>query len=249
MPLLISGLVYPFYIGFIRGAILLNDVMLERARGWVSFMAGVSFYFYATAAIVGQLLVALPVIIAGGWLTVQTARWFSRSTGFRPSDSDLGLMGASAGATIFLSSFALFVELYPKLWSNSQNITSPPYLWGLLPFIWALPLFIIEERVIRRVIATGWKLLKFSSKRDLSEPGFTRPLSYLIFGTMECWLMGIRSDWLATIAYFVSILLSFAAFNPGVAGLIAGLSGLLLLCFSCFRFLKCKIRLRRTLRA
>jgi len=244
VPILISALVYPFYVGYIRGAILLNDVKLERARGWVSFTTGFTFYFYAAAAVLGQLLLALPVIIAGGWLTVQTARWFSRSTGFKPSVSDLGIIGASAGATLFLSLFALIVELYPKLLSTPRPITTSTYLLGLLPFIFAFPLFIVEERVIRRVIATRWKL-RFSRQFDLSGSDFFRPLFYLIYGSMECWLMGMTSDWVATIAYFVSIPLLLAAADiPSWVTLIPGIIALALFCFSCFRFLKCEIRLR-----
>jgi len=90
IPLLIYGIAYPFYVGFIRATTVFRGVLLERARGWVSLMTGISFYSFFTAAAAGGFL-AIPVLIACGWLTIQTARWFSRSTGIRFPDllSDL----------------------------------------------------------------------------------------------------------------------------------------------------------------
>jgi len=43
IPLLLIGLVIPIYIGYVRGAILL-DLLEERIRGWIYFLSGISVY-------------------------------------------------------------------------------------------------------------------------------------------------------------------------------------------------------------
>lgn len=61
LPLLIIGLVIPIYIGYIRGAILL-DMLEERVRGWIYFLSGVGIYIgSAILFVVNKLLTAFGV--------------------------------------------------------------------------------------------------------------------------------------------------------------------------------------------
>jgi hypothetical protein len=248
MPLLISGLVYPFYTGFIRGAIQFDDVILERARGWVTFTAGVSFYFFATASRLWSPVLALTLIAVGAWLTVRTARWVDSALGFRPSYSDLGVLGATVGASVFLSMSTYFCALYTMVWLSPTRTAQPPYLQGLWPVVMPIPAFIIMERVIRRVLLDNWKLLKTEGPRA-SVPPFTRSLDYLISGTFECFYMGLRSDRTATATYFASFLLLYGFFSPTLIGSIVGGTGIVCWGFSCVRFFRTHMRLRRRKKA
>lgn len=61
LPLLIIGLVIPIYIGYVRGAILL-DTLEERVRGWIYFLYGVIFYLiFSILFAVNKLLLILNI--------------------------------------------------------------------------------------------------------------------------------------------------------------------------------------------
>lgn len=61
LPLLIIGVVIPIYIGYVRGAILL-DMLEERVRGWIYFLYGVTYYVTSSALFgVNKLLQILNV--------------------------------------------------------------------------------------------------------------------------------------------------------------------------------------------
>lgn len=94
LPLLIIGLAIPIYIGYIRGAILL-DMLEERIRGWIYFLSGVAIYLgSAILLIVDELLTTFgfpakpfqATFYVGGCLILgyflgrgRLHRWFCRS--------------------------------------------------------------------------------------------------------------------------------------------------------------------------
>jgi hypothetical protein len=43
-PFLVTGFLIPFYVGYIRGAIVNPTFLLERARGWVYFVISTLAY-------------------------------------------------------------------------------------------------------------------------------------------------------------------------------------------------------------
>ena len=46
--LLVIAVVWPIYVGYIRGGIIMNDI-LERARGWIYLSIGVVIYLWNMA--------------------------------------------------------------------------------------------------------------------------------------------------------------------------------------------------------
>jgi len=85
IPLLFLGIVIPFYIGYVRGAIsigFINRSVVERMRGWVYLIMGVSGYFgYVLSGGQAPDLVKLWIIFysigaVGVLLTFLLRRWF-----------------------------------------------------------------------------------------------------------------------------------------------------------------------------
>jgi len=260
-PLLVSGLLYPFYVGFIRGAILYDDTPRERARGWLCFAVGVFYYFGLAPVVLGRdffpqlrgidLLTALIATVAGAFFARILVRWYFSMTQFHASVSDLLLLGASAGCTTMLCYFTFLLESYlyyeavkPHAW-----LTSPLDVGGLVLLMWFLPGFVMLERVIHRVTDSNWALRELpgesmSHAAEEHVPWFGVLLVYLFSGCARCVLMGARSDKIAFAAYVVSFALTLPSLLNGSTGSIVGLVSLGLGVFACWRFLTCSIELR-----
>ena len=52
MPLLFSGLFYPFYAGYLRGSV--EDSNIDRIRGWICFVGGTATYAAFISVVVGR---------------------------------------------------------------------------------------------------------------------------------------------------------------------------------------------------
>jgi hypothetical protein len=130
-PLLILGIVVPFYVGYVRGAIEYNST-IERIRGWVYFAIGVISYFafslesFGVSMDVGLWLYF--ILVSFGILSVRfLEKWFSKFFNLKRRNSNFySFYGtAVAGVALAFSSriaIIIFGELYPNFQYSSSLI-------------------------------------------------------------------------------------------------------------------------------
>jgi len=162
VPFFFTGLIYPFYIGHIRGAVdssYWKSSMLLRVRGWVYLVAGASTY---AAMVVTSVLgdssefagvafyAYFVVVFLGVVLSHRIIRFAMRVTGTsRPTD--LVLTRAAVGSAIFLALSAYSSEELLRRWLFSEY--RPPWIQQVdlfarlaWPAAFFLLLFVLIER-------------------------------------------------------------------------------------------------------
>jgi len=173
LPLLIIGLVIPIYIGYVRGAILL-DTLEERVRGWIYFLIGV-FYYSALIIffVVNKLLLVLNVefeIFSGLFTAIgiflvsyflgrrSLYRWFCRNI-FNAFDHKMTKLTDKIYADT--SESALYAGLFFYLvfvLSVSENLDISIVLMIVFSVLMGVVLFILHERIMRKWV----NLVRFS---------------------------------------------------------------------------------------
>lgn len=178
-PLLFLGVLLPFYIGYLRGAISIDSV-IERIRGWVYLAVGISTYIAIFLARIYPYLYFLFIILAF-FSTYFLERWFN--TIFEIED-DISNLYAFSGTTI--SSFSLAFSSYSVIKICSELLSQEPSYSALLLFeIWSvyvlLIISIIMEKLSRNVIGVKLPLSQqeiekrrklYSSLRQLASAFF-----------------------------------------------------------------------------
>jgi len=162
VPFFFTGLIYPFYVGYIRGAVdssYWKSSMLQRVRGWVYLAAGTSTY---AAMVVTSVLEDSPefagvafyayfvVVFLGVVLSHRIIRFAMRVTGTsRPTD--LVLTRATVGSAILLGLSAYSSEELLRRWLFSEY--RPPWIQQVdlfarlaWPAAFFLLLFVLVER-------------------------------------------------------------------------------------------------------
>jgi hypothetical protein len=149
-PLIFLGVLLPFYIGYLRGAIAIDSV-IERIRGWVYLAVGVSTYLAFFLARIDSILYWFFIVLAF-FSTYYLERWFS--TIFEIGDNISNLY-AYFGTIISGFAFAFISRMLISLYSDLQS--RPPYSFLLLFMIWvtysALVITVIFEKLSRAVIS------------------------------------------------------------------------------------------------
>lgn len=268
-PLLIAGVAYPFYVGYLRGAILYDNRPLERVRGWLCFAVSATYYSIFTLAVLAQ--VYIPNILYLGpeitivatvlccFVAIGVVRWFFSLTNYRASESEMLLLGATGFNAIMFSFSTFFLAIYLSLWvqpSGPFSIRSaapPPYLPQLAGLFMLFPPCLGIERVIQQVTSRNWTLrLPRSSTEpepDIRWKSLYRLLvgsAYTVAGWMQCLLIGASSDKLAAIAYVISFVLACAVLNGLPAGYdaTATTATALFSVFASWRFLVCQLKMK-----
>jgi hypothetical protein len=124
VPFLVTGLVYPFYSGYLRGVVEhapWRQPMLRRVKGWVYLSVGTVAYaamsatsILAPRAVDSAMLVYFLVVLLGLPVCYIGIRWVRIITGtVLPSDGVV--VGASCGGAVFLSMAAYSVQLVTRL--------------------------------------------------------------------------------------------------------------------------------------
>jgi len=221
-PLLIIGLVIPVYIGYVRGAILL-DTLEERVRGWIYFLHGVVFYvtssvlfgvnkilviwnvefelFSGFFLLIGGILIG--VLMGGGRLY----RWFCRNIFKAFNHKMTKLMGKIYQDT---SSCALSISIFfytSFIVSTSETFDLTQALMMVFLLSVGVAFFISWERDIRKWVS----LVRFS---DFIEIQSKIARSYIPPRVKEI------SFWVSTICIvLVSLLIKLLPF-PVILGLL-----------------------------
>jgi len=196
IPILIVGMVIPIYIGYIRGAILVDSIE-ERIRGWIYFIYGLIVYIAeAVPSIVRRLLIAMNIefenisllaILAGGLILGfvigrgRMHRWFSRIifTAFdRKATTLTDKIYKDTALSAFILSFFMYIS-FSTIFSaefvlSTVGIVTLPAATGIALFAWS-------ERDIRK-----WSsLTEFSEyvkfKRERVKPYLPSKVGYVLF--------------------------------------------------------------------
>lgn len=241
-PLLIIGVVIPIYIGYVRGAILL-DILEERVRGWIYFLIGV-FYYSALIIffVVNKLLLVLNVefeTFSGlftfiGFLLVsyflgwrRLYRWFCRNIfkAFNHKMTELtDKIYADTSGSAFYTGLFFYLAFGLSVSENLDVSIAPMVVFSVLT---GVVLFIVHERDIRKWV----NLVRFSDFIEI-ESARARPripigvgkvayLIYIVIATIFLiiweWLPLVVTITLMIILMFNSILLSLStetAYTP-----------------------------------
>jgi len=173
LPLLIIGLVIPIYIGYVRGAILL-DTLEERVRGWIYFLIGV-FYYSALVIffVINKLLLVLNVefeTLSGLFIFIGTFligyflgrrslyRWFCRNI-FKAFDHKMTELTDKIYADTSESAVYTGIFFYLAfILSVSENLDVSIALMIVFSVLVGVVLFILHERIIRKWV----NLVRFS---------------------------------------------------------------------------------------
>jgi hypothetical protein len=114
IPLLILGVAFPFYIGFIRGAI--QDSIVERLRGWIYLIVGVSAYCALIMFELNNVYSWLFFVFAFVAIASihQIEKWFKDIFSFEETSQNMfAYSGAVASSLLFACAFCFFI-LYLK---------------------------------------------------------------------------------------------------------------------------------------
>jgi len=210
-PLLVTGLFYPFYTGYVRGVVQ-RGPLVERIRGWIYFGVGVITYlsmlpvallrdFYPEAVGVSLAPYVLVCLIEYYGIP-KLVRWLLLVTNVQPSKRELLLLGATALSAYFLSSSTFFMQDYIRLWILSPKTDGPAYLtafsWILGPF----SLFLLIERTIKTALPRDDIVLLEIFESDM-------PLAIAFNGSAICLVNGLLAN---TVALWLGIL-SYALFT------------------------------------
>jgi len=217
LPLLIIGVVIPIYIGYVRGAILL-DTLEERVRGWIYFLYGVVFYLALCVLFTtNRLLTILNVEFEAfsallsfvGYFALgfflgrrRLYRWFCKNIFKAFNVKMTNLMykiyddtSSNAGWTSIL----LYVSFVLSL---SENIDIALIFMMILLMSLGVVQFVFSERLVRKWVS----LIRFS---DFIEVESERTISYVSPRVVRImW-------WVSIIDFFVlSLSLSFKWLPP-----------------------------------
>lgn len=163
IPLLFLGIVIPFYVGYLRGAISIvftNRSIVERMRGWVYLIMGVSGYFgYVFSSGQTNLLkmwaTFYSIGLVGLGLTFLLQRWFINvfDVGDKTSHQ-YSFFGTIVSAYFFPFVLRMLVSLYSDLSARPQF--SPLLVSLLVIFIWITlgiaMVSLVFEKVSRNII-------------------------------------------------------------------------------------------------
>jgi hypothetical protein len=255
-PLLLIGLFFPFYIGYLRGAIVLHSV-LERTRGWIYFAVGVTIYAASLATILCRdyypqwpdlSLILYMLCYAVGYLV--SRRWVAsilRATETRLTARDLAVIGGTVGASLALSASVVLAEENLRVWISVSGMIAPEGAFIRLGSV-AFPLlvFAVIERACRQLALSGTDLAwsyDVSSIRGSAGQVMKSSSACLLWSAMST-KQGFSAALLSFVIFFLQV--SYANFSPGshdVIPLGLGFSWLVLYVFATYKYLTIPIKI------
>jgi len=175
IPFLLLGIVFPFYVGYLRGAIEV-DSNEERLRGWIYFLIGTSYYFGSfvlssirsqnlqISYVNGQILFYAAIVL-GLITTDRILKWSKKVFSVSSSSAQYAFSGTGlcAVSIAFLFSIALgyIHDFYGKdLFGMIVEGSPEPLFW--LSIIGASVCFVlIVEKAARDALQTQLRLQRF----------------------------------------------------------------------------------------
>ena len=152
LPLLISGVYFPFYVGYIQGAIS-SDSDPYRVRGWIYFSVGSAMYAgmlvdviirdFVPAIADFAVLIVFMICGAGYLLSYRLVKWVIKVLSMQLTGDQRTRLFMNGFAAMSLSAAFFFVEEYLRLYvvqskSSAPMMSiqsSPPLLPLLIPLM------------------------------------------------------------------------------------------------------------------
>jgi hypothetical protein len=159
---LISGLVWPFYSGYVEGAIEGNAPEINRLRGWMYFFSGTLTYAFLTAWVLIATRIPAPSILAGilicsipiAPLTLsqffyeRLVRWASRVFGYQFTEGDMLSLACTILGGCGLAWASLLLSGFLYITHDVSSVT------GEMAFVLTiLCCFAVFERTSRLLVA------------------------------------------------------------------------------------------------
>jgi Na+-transporting methylmalonyl-CoA/oxaloacetate decarboxylase gamma subunit len=179
-PFLFSGVFYPFYVGYLRGAVdrsCWTESVMQRVRGWVYFGLGIAICTVMAVVVVsrGSALSIFAFLIAlfpPIWLAYKLVKWVLIITRASLADTDLFIIRSTISAGFCLPVSCFYLEEYVRLWVYPPEHPWPPYLsvlWMTLVFL--VPFVLIEKASAALMISDRptWLINRFVSAHWLSK--------------------------------------------------------------------------------
>lgn len=214
-PLLLAGLFYPFYTGYLGGAVE-RDSIVERIRGWIYFGVGAISYvallpvallrdFYQEAAGLSVVTYLLTYLL-GYYGIYRLVRWLLVVTRAQPSKRDLFLLEATALSAYSLSVSAFFLQDYLRIWILRPKTAELPYLPGIFSVLWPFALFLLMERTIETALSRDGIIVPEVYESNA-------PIVIAFNGSVICLVNGLLSNavalWLGILSYALLMLATF----------------------------------------
>ena len=242
-PFLFSGLMYPFYIGCLRGTVeraSWKESMLQRARGWIYF--GVGAIAYAAMAVVAIFRDFAPelaspaifpyfaIVLLGFPLSFRLIRWVRNVTD-TSSESDSVVIRTTVAAAFLLVVSTFWME---EVTRGSIHGAQPVRLENISVLLWLVLilflLFVLLEKVAIAQCAPEGGLTWRAGRLEPSDLG-----QVWISDLTTCLCVGIVSDDTAPCLSALSLLVwAVAGFLwkiiPGWVAWLVWFLGILLLC-------------------
>jgi hypothetical protein len=214
-PFLFSGLIYPFYVGCLRGTILPDcwrESVLQRVRGWTYFIAGLLAYGLMTFVVIFRDFVQIggleifPFLLLyflGMYLCKRWVKSILFATRANLTDDGRLVTATSVGAALLLPYSTFFLQEWVKLCITKPLDASFPYLGQLWYGLGAFLLFVVVEKTSIALldIETASKLSWLVGRRELRHW-----LGKVLLYPMLMFLIGISSSKLVirlVVLYFV----------------------------------------------
>ena len=169
LPLLFIGIAIPFYIGYLRGAVsmeLINHSLVERMRGWVYLIIGVSAYtgYVISIRVSFKILFWFDVpfifcIAIGGVFTYLLLKWvinvFRQEIGNNIS-YEYAFSGTIVSAFLLPFFLRMLVSMYMDLQPRFQYSSLLMFfVWITLTMTWVS---FVYEKVSRNIINSNLRL-------------------------------------------------------------------------------------------
>jgi hypothetical protein len=185
-PFLILGVILPFFVGYIRGAI--NNSKIERLRGWTYLMVGVTAYCaLMSSKIPYGILALIPLLVLSIILIQYTEKWFKDKFGFEETTRNM----LSFSGTV-VSSFAIAYLFVFIIRAISYYEVSTLFLQAIMVFIFLTVVIVVEKLSTDIQTVTIPKVLQKKIEVDIKKSNRRKELLFfttvLVFANT---LMGI----------------------------------------------------------
>lgn len=168
IPFLLLGILLPFVIGYLRGAIQQNSIE-ERMRGWIYFLIGTTSYFaFFVITRIGSLdywvreSIFIFIIAIGATSAYEFTKWSKRLFELKKPLTYYAFSATALGVLGFSTFFSLIVGIYfdfqvNNIWEKIRTNLTGLLFWGSI-VLFVFSMVLIFEKGSRYAIQSEFEL-------------------------------------------------------------------------------------------